>query len=210
MYYDDFKKISITNNIDKAYKFDTQGKAFNVLTCSFPKKKRTEWEVILINDQACEEEVNDDTIEEKALEMVNDDNTFRYELITDDEIKEFGEIDWEDINEKLTKIYSQVNNYKEKISDQLSKIDLELCDCEHACEFFKYNVVKGYTLYRMIRERRRKRRFLKDEYRRASAVMNMQQKNISEGGLKKIFDKIDAQFYSPRVLVELFPKRGEK
>lgn len=90
------------------------------------------------------------------------------------------------------------------MSDRLNQVGAELCDCEHACEFFKYDVVRGYKLYAMIRERRIKRRHYKNELRRINSILEMSYFDIVSGGIETSFKEIDEQTYEPRVLTELF------
>lgn len=184
LFYDKFKKLCYTDKLDIATRFPTEAKAFNVLTCSFPKKKRTGWIV--------------KEVEPKTTHTDDQD------IHTD--VNQYGEkaMDWHAISEVLEQVYAEVVTYKNNTHAELSKVEAELCDCDHACEFFQYNASKGYKLYSMIRERRRRRRYLKDEYKKAMTVLNMSCENIANGGLERVFKEIDTQTYKPRVLKDLF------
>lgn len=114
------------------------------------------------------------------------------------------EFDWEKVRQNITESFSEIIAYKEKLSSQLNHIEAELCDCEHACEFFKCDAAHGYKLYAMIRERRIKRRFLKDELWKANSVLGMSYSDIANGGIESAFKEIGEQTYEPRVLKELF------
>lgn len=203
LYYDSFRKLCRTNNINNAEVFETDGKAYNVLMCSFPKKQREGWKVISVG-------TNTDTTEEVKISsnevvVCNCDGIERVRSNPIDEnIDEKYKPNWDFISKELKDMLSTVSTYKDKIYKELIDVEAELCDCEHACEFFKLNAVKGYKLYSMIRERRIKRRQLKDEYRRAMAVLNMSSQNIVDGKLEKVFKEIDEQAYEPRILKKLF------
>lgn len=195
--YDNFKRLSSTNNINNATKFTTHTKAYNVLTCSFLKKKRIGWKVV--ERKAIEKNRHTQNIMVEICDGVQ-----RYKVDTPATSQDGIGLDWNKIRNTFEKAYSDVIEYKNKVYKQLTDIELELCDCEHACEFFKYNASRGYTLYAMIRERRIKRRYLKNEYKKAMAILNMSYQNIVDGKLERVFNEVDSQSYEPRVLTNLF------
>jgi len=207
LYYDNLKKLCGTDKIERAVTFPTPGKAHNVLTCSFPKKKRSGWRVI-------EKEVPEET-KSPVLPIPKPEGTQNISIQVCDGVQRYrsdvqtisdsqDKLNWELIRKNFEKAYADVVTYKEEIYKQLTDVELELCDCEHACEFFKYNASKGYKLYSMIRDRRIRRRYLKNEYKKAMTVLNMSYQNIVDGKLERVFKEIDEQSYEPRVLKDLF------
>lgn len=196
--YDNMKKLCRTDKIERAAVFPTQSKAYNVLTCSFPKKKREGWKVIGTNQKkSSKPPVPSISVEE--CEGVQ-----RYRSDVPDALDTPRKIDWEQIRKNFEKTYTDVVEYKNAIYQKLTDVEDELCDCEHACEFFRYNAAKGYKLYSMIRDRRIRRRYLKNEYKKAMTVLNMSYQNIIDGKLRQVFKEIDEQSYEPRVLRDLF------
>ena len=191
--YDKIGKMSVTNRREKAAKFSDAAKAWRVLQSQMPKKKRDGWKVI-----AYEEE----TPPEQEEAVVQQGRKIRANLDTSEILEE--KFDWDKVREDITKSFSEIIAYKERLSSMLSKVEAELCDCEHACEFFKCDAAHGYKLYAMIRERRIKRRYIKDELWRANAVLSMSYTDIANGGIESAFKEIEAQMYEPRVLKELF------
>lgn len=201
--YDKMKRLSKVKGIEKATKFETESKARNVLMCSLPKKKRTGWRVIA---KERKEKISkgiecDNTYQNQSIVIREDGGECRYR--SDISIPEERK-DWDLIRKNFEAIYSDIVKYKEEIFQKLIDVESELCDCEHACEFFKFNAAKGYNLYSMIRERRIRRRYLKNEYKKISLMLNMSYQEIAEGKLEKGFKEIDEQSYKPRVLKELF------
>lgn len=205
LYYDDYKKLCGTNRVEKAATFPTQGKAYNVLTCSFPKKKRAGWKVIekdADKDIKPDLKVGSPTPQNISVQMCDGVQRYRSDVQSIPNTRD--KLNWEIIRKNFEKAYSDIVTYKEEIYKQLTDVELELCDCEHACEFFRYNASKGYKLYSMIRDRRIRRRYLKNEYKKAMTILNMSYQNIVDGKLERVFREIDEQSYEPRALKELF------
>ena len=184
---DNVGKFTITIRPEKATKFPDAGKAWKALSTQMSKKKRGDWKV--------SEYITD-------AEKKQSKTAFRIDLpprAGDDET-----FDWEKVQKNITESFSEIIAYKEKLRLRLEAVEAELCDCEHACEFFKCDAAHGYKLYAMIRERRIRRRYLKDELRRANAVLDMSYTDIAGGGIESSFREIESQIYTPRVLTELF------
>lgn len=179
-------KMSATNQPGLATRFADKGKAWRVLNSQIPKKERTEWTILAYNE------------EQKR------DNHKRFRASTDMSVVTEKDFDWERVKRNITESFSEIIAYKELLSDRLNQVGAELCDCEHACEFFKYDVVRGYKLYAMIRERRIKRRYYKNELRRVNSILEMSYLDIVSGEIENSFKEIDEQTYKPRVLTELF------
>lgn len=193
--FDDYKKLYKTRNAKSAASFETRGKAYNVLTCSLPKKKRAGWNVV---ERKVTEEPQPET------DTVQENSSQRYRSETSEEFTIGNKPDWEALRKNFEEAYKDIITYKKEVREQLITTELELYDCEHACEFFKCNASKGYKLYSMIHERRVKRRYLKNEYKKAMVLLNMPHYDIVNGKLEDAFKKIDEQSYEPRVLKELF------
>lgn len=190
--YDKLGKMCITNRQEKAARFPTQGKAWRVLTTQMSKKKRDSWKVVAYESKSAKVE----DIPKTAIQR------FRANIDTSSVSDE--NFNWEKVRCNITESFSEIIAYKERLSAKLNQIEAELCDCEHACEFFKCDAAHGYKLYAMIRERRIKRRHYKDELWKANSVLGMSYSDIANGGIENAFKDINEQAYEPRVLKELF------
>lgn len=196
--YDKLGKMCITNRREKAARFSDSGKAWRIITTQMPKKKRDNWQVVAYESRC-----------EKAKETpVKSTQRFRANIDTSAASDE--DFNWEKVRCNITESFSEIIAYKERLSAKLNQIEAELCDCEHACEFFKCDAAHGYKLYAMIRERRIKRRHYKDELWRANSVLEMSYADIAKGGIENIFKEISEQTYEPRVLKELFSDALQK
>lgn len=195
--YDKLGKMCITNRREKAARFSDSGKAWRVLTTQMSKKKRDGWKVIAY-------EVSPPQQVEKQADV----QRFRANIDTTKVSDE--NFDWEKVKKNIAESFAEIIAYKSRLSAKLNQIEAELCDCEHACEFFKCDAAHGYKLYAMIRERRIKRRHYKDELWRANSVLEMSYTDIANGGIENVFKEIGEQTYEPRVLKELFSDALQK
>lgn len=191
MCYDANRKISATTNIKKAEIFSDAGKAYNVLNHCYPKSQRKSWSVSEV--VACEQTKPG---KQSVVRCSNMEASVRDSL-------KCG-VDWSDVSKTLQEIYSSVLAYRTELQTELVRVESELCDCEHACEFFRFNAANGYKLYRMIRACRVNRRFLKDELRRVNVILDSSAASAASGKLQDEMRDIDTQVYTPRVLKELF------
>lgn len=189
--HDKLGKMCITNRREKATRYTDSGKAWRVLTTQMSKKKRDGWKVIAYEIDSPKTE----TPSNKA-------QRFRANIDTASVSDE--DFNWEKVRCNITESFSEIIAYKERLATKLNQIEAELCDCEHACEFFKCDAAHGYKLYAMIRERRIKRRHYKDELWKANSVLGMSYSDIANGGIENAFKEINEQSYEPRVLKELF------
>ncbi len=174
-------KLSITTNIDKAEKFASSPKAWQFIEKQIPQDKRIAWHV-----------------------EQQDPNYHRPTPDSIPEISSEDRVDWDDAIKNIGETYIKVSNYRDLLYKQLSRFDSEQTDILHACEFYKCNVVDGYKLYKMLHDLRVKRRWVKDEIRRAEAILLNKYSNIVSGEVKSSFTAVDSQQYTPRVLKELF------
>ena len=190
--YDKLGRMCVTNRREKAARFTDSGKAWRILTTQMSKKKRDGWKVVAyVDDTEKQNTTKESTTQRYRADVYN-------KSISDEQFN------WEKVRCDITTSFSDIIAYKERLVEKLNQIEAELCDCEHACEFFKCDASHGYKLYAMIRERRIKRRFYKDELWRANAVLNMSYADIASGGIENAFKEINEQAYEPRVLKELF------
>jgi len=184
--YDNCGKMTISTNQGNAAKFQDAAKAWRVLTSQISKKKRDGWQITEFTN----------------VKKQKEPDRIKVDLQTPQYLDEG--FDWNTVKDDIKNSFSKIISYKERLNTSLSRVEEELCDCEHACEFFKCDAAKGYKLYSMIRERRIERRFLKNELWKANAVLGMSYSDIVNGQLESAFAEIEQQSYEPRILKELF------
>lgn len=111
---------------------------------------------------------------------------------------------WLDKISDLNGLAQDATNRKEELNRQLSEVDKEICDCMHYIEFCNLNAAQGYKAYRMLKERRIRRRTIKNELAVLDIILG---KRISESITDEILRQVqglDGRTYEPRVLKELF------
>lgn len=111
---------------------------------------------------------------------------------------------WLDKLSTLNGLAEDANKRKVELLSALSNIDKELVDLSHYIEFSNLNASQGYKAYKMEKERRCKRRSIKDEITILNVIL---EKKIGESAteeVKKQLAALDNRIYKPRVLAELF------
>ena len=86
-------------------------------------------------------------------------------MLSDDSIEVKKQEIYENLNQKIENIKSEINNlkdYKEVVSQELSHCDKEINDIQHFIEFNKLNAANGYIIYRDLHNLLNQRRELKN------------------------------------------------
>lgn len=111
---------------------------------------------------------------------------------------------WLDKVSSLNGLVTEIATRKEELLFELSNFDKELSDIEHYIEFSTLNAAQGYNAYKMIKERRIKRREIKKELDVLNIILNSK---IGDEALCVINQRVaglNNRKYTPRVLTELF------
>lgn len=93
---------------------------------------------------------------------------------------------------------------KEELCKQLSDVDKELTDINHYIEFCNLNAAQGYKAYKMIKERRIKRRIIKNELSIVDAILEKKVSDSITDEVEKVIHNLNERTYTPRILDELF------
>ena len=104
----------------------------------------------------------------------------------------------------LNGLASEALHRKDELSSQLSKVDQELSDINHYIEFCNLNAAQGYKAYKMIKERRIKRRSIKNELEVLSIILGKKISDTASDEIQKAIAGMDQRTYEPRVMTELF------
>ena len=134
----------------------------------------------------------------KQVTQTDLDNNTEKVMITDNIQR------WLDKVSDLNGLARDALHRKEELLQQLSDVDKELSDVNHYIEFVNLNAAQGYKAYKMIKERRVKRRSIKNELLVLEIILG---KKISESvtdEINKAVEGMDNRIYEPRVLKELF------
>ena len=111
---------------------------------------------------------------------------------------------WVDKVNGLNGLASEALHRKDELLSQLSKVDQELSDINHYIEFCNLNAAQGYKAYKMIKERRIKRRSIKNELEVLSIILRKKISDTASDEIQKAIAGINKRTYEPRVMTELF------
>lgn len=111
---------------------------------------------------------------------------------------------WVDKVSGLNGLASEALHRKDNLLSQLSKIDQELSDINHYIEFVNLNAAQGYKAYKMIKDRRIKRRSIKNELQVVDIILSKKISETATDEIQKTISGMDNRKYEPRVLNELF------
>ena len=111
---------------------------------------------------------------------------------------------WIDKIEGLNGLATEALHRKDELVQQLSKVDQELSDVNHYIEFCNLNAAQGYKAYKMIKDRRIKRRSIKNELQVVDIILSKKISETATDEIQKAIAGMDQRTYEPRVLNELF------
>lgn len=176
--------IKAVTNIKRAGKWDLD-KANNIIKSIPTKLKMFDWKCIpLVEHEKSKTEVKQHT---KTL----DD----YKGLTDNILEKM--MDWENYIKSL-------QEYMTTINDQLSLVDMEICDIRHYAEDFDLNMYQGWKLYKMLQDACRRRRKIKDERIKVEYILARNFVDCTNNAISNYIKSLDNRKYRPRVLKELF------
>ena len=118
--------------------------------------------------------------------------------------------DWESVLTNLCYMSDHMSEYQNNLNQMLSDVDKEICDIMHYIEFSDLSDGEMLKASRMLQERRRKRREIKDEMDK-TALMRSTFLD-SAFGIKvqqslEVMEKMKERQYTPRKLSDLFTQQ---
>ena len=206
-------KFGFTTSEALAERYETRQAAKNILENCLPKAMRKGFDVYEI---MVEESVKDSENQEENQETEKTDNpgtpmnTIRPKVeealrIANEPIVKNRMSDLAASFDSLKEIIGNITERKTELYESLSAIDSEISDINHYIELVDgLNAYQGYLAYRMLRQKLRQRRQIKDEILISKTIENC---NISVSELSRISNCIaglENRKYEPRVLDELF------
>ena len=118
--------------------------------------------------------------------------------------------DWESVLTNLCYMSDHMTAYQNNLNQMLSDVDKEICDIMHYLEFSDLGDSDMLKASRMLQERRRKRREIKDEMDKTTLMRS----TFLDGtfGIKvqqslEAMEKMKERQYTPRKLSELFDRQ---
>lgn len=163
----------------------------------------TRWDTAIKANNVCDNISRNKNFKDYNLHVksiFNDD-----EIISIDNYKPI-ELNY-NILDKVKEMYTftrELEQRKMYLVEQLSKIDMEIVDIEHAAEFYNLNASQGYKLYKLLHDRRIERRKIKDELQVINLTLGTSINSNNMNNLEKSILGMDNRTYTPRINKELF------
>lgn len=127
------------------------------------------------------------------------------ETVADEDLQNWSS---EAIQKELLNIAAFIkcmNKLKESIPDEISRVDLEISDIEHAMEIKNYSVVDGYKVYKMLQDARQRRRELKDRNTLIAALARVGALDVDfDGAIMNAEGRLTNRSYKTKVLTDVF------
>ncbi len=178
-------------NITLAAIWDDEFKARNVLSSSISKKNKKKYHVQLVYGVGdCGKKTTANNVECKQVTPITSGS---------DEIEKW--------KEKIAELLDFTYDAEERrvvLTDKLSNVDKEITDIYHYIEFTNLNAAKGFRAYKILQERLKRRRKIKNEL---SVLTSLKDRSITSEQIELIkenADNVENRTYTPRVLKELF------
>ncbi len=120
---------------------------------------------------------------------------------------------WEEMLSNLCYMSNHMDEYQSNLNQMLSNVDKEICDIMHYLEFNDLCDTDMLEASRMLQERRRHRREIKDEMEKTALMRETFLDNAF--GIKvhqslDLMQRMKNRYYTPRKLNELFQKQTHR
>lgn len=110
---------------------------------------------------------------------------------------------WVDKIADFDELEDSAKTRRKELEKKLTSTEEEIQDCLHYIEFMNLNAAQGYKMYKMLREKRIKRRSIKDEITVLNIILDQHIDSMVEEINKRI-EGMDHRQYRPRAMEELF------
>lgn len=178
-------------------------KAQNILKNALSKKDKKSFHIIERAD-AITEKPKEETVAEVNKAARANLHIDKVKEISEQDIKDGQMSKWQDGLAKFTGFILESENRKQELVDALSNIDKEITDIEHYVELNNLNAYQGFLAYKMLQNRLRERRKIKNELQVLSQLGNCKIDSAMMLDVQNAIKLMDSKTYTPRVLVDLF------
>lgn len=188
-----------------AKEFDQRSKAMNILKNAISKKDRKRFFVKEVDDglglaPKTETTVKEINNSEKALNLHMDEVKKISELsLGDTQIEK-----WQDGISKLAGFVQESEDRRSELSEALSNVDKEITDIEHYIELNNLNAYQGFMSYKMLQNRLKRRRKIKDELQVLNQLGSCKLDSVVMTEIQEALKQMENKVYTPRVLTDLF------
>lgn len=185
-----------------AERWEQRSKAQNILKNGLTKQLKRKYHIDSIDDGVGISGTEKDIIAEKdAIQNLHIDEVKK---IIDEDYKDTQLDKWESGIKSMTEFVQDAETRKEYLSKEMSDIDKEIIDIQHYIEFNDMNAYQGWMAYKMLQNRLKKRRKIKNELQVLIQLGNCKIDSSMIGDIKNAINEMNNRIYTPRVLKQLF------
>lgn len=176
-------------------------KAHSILQNSISSKERNYWSVVFTEDPP-----SPAVPAKRTSPVPPKPKTLPAGAIKCPPLPEFPDLpDLTAICQQQQDLYKSLMEYKDSLGAALSTIDMEISDLMHYIEIMNLNAANGYKVFAMLKEKRIRRRRIKDDMAKFAVLSDATLEELISGTLLATLKKIDNdRIYTPRKLPELF------
>jgi len=192
-------------SFDLADLYEQRQKAVNVLNNCINKNMRKRYRVKELPDTPAKTATDNGVIPK-----VNVDETIKFdtELVKkisyESDLAESKLGKWEHDVDVLESFAQSTEDRIAELSELLRQVDLEIEDIIHYIELCKFNAYQGWIAANMLKNRRIRRREIKDELVILQDLKDCKLNPKMFNNIKKGIKGLSSRSYQPRVLTELF------
>lgn len=181
----DSAKIVKVETVFEAHIFTTEEKCYNVIKSHL--KKESGWYPIKVGDGKT---LNADKSSNERVIIYSGRNV--------------AKTDVDDYFNRIAEITNTLDGKYLQLKSRQQDIEKEIVDVYHAMEFYNLSASKGFKLYKIMQEKLRKRREVKDEIYKLELIFSSKMEKESVSYVGKQLEHMNEKEYVPRVLLELF------
>lgn len=195
-------KFSITTSEALADHYDSRKSAKNILDNCLPRYMRKGFAVqeIVVSEMGSETVRKPEKQPQMVSPKIEEALRIANQPLPDSRVGEFTES-----FSKITDFLNQAAKRKEELLNDLSLVDSEISDINHYIELAEgLNAYHGYLAFRMLRNKLKLRRQIKDELNIVQAICNSDNSRAEFERISRCISGMETRRYEPRVLTELF------
>lgn len=187
-----------------AEKWEQRSKAQNILKNGLAKQLRKKYHIQDVDDGTgiCNvQKESEDTTKEAVVADLHID---KVKEIIDKDCNESQLEKWKTGLDSIKDFVLDAEERKEELSKAMSDIDKEITDIQHYIEFNNMNAYQGWLAYKMLQNRLKKRRKIKNELQVLTQLGDCKIDSSMLVDITKAIEDMNNRIYTPRILTELF------
>lgn len=204
--YDTFSgKFVPVRNETLAEKWEQRNKAQNILKNGLNKQLRKKYHIDTVDDGIgiCVL-AKEKTVSEVNASIVPDLHIEEVKQLIQEDCNNTQMEKWENGIKSMNEFVQDAETRREQLAKDMSDIDKEIIDIQHYIEFNDMNAYQGWLAYKMLQNRLKKRRKIKDELQVLTQLGDCKIDSSMLEDIKNAIEELGNRVYVPRKLKQLF------